>query len=59
MSWQRHQDGTFIGVFQKGTGQQKRGMHLKFRADRGGRDLHKSNRGGDQGKSVDYIGPHS
>lgn len=34
MPWQGHQDGTFIGVFQKGTGQQKRGMHLKFRADR-------------------------
>lgn len=35
MPWQRHQDGTFIGVFQKGTGQQKRGMCLKFGADRG------------------------
>lgn len=34
MPWQRHQDGTFIGVFQKGPGQQRRGMCLKFGDDR-------------------------
>lgn len=32
--WQRHQDGTFIDVFWKGPGQKRRGMCLKFRADR-------------------------